>query len=56
MQFIKNFFKNEEGLTVVEYAVAAGMISLGVIVAFGLLGDQVFRIIDALTTLLVGAA
>ena len=49
--FLK-FIRNEEGLTVVEYAIAGGMIGLGVIVAFGLLGDEVDRIISALVTLL----
>lgn len=47
-QFIVAFIREEEGLTVVEYAIAGGLVSLGVITAFTQLGDEVFRIIDQL--------
>jgi pilus assembly protein Flp/PilA len=40
------FIRDEEGLTTVEYAIAGGLVGAGVITAFALLGDQVFRIID----------
>ncbi len=40
--------RDEEGLTTVEYAIAGGLVGAGVIGAFGLLGDQVFRVIDAI--------
>ncbi|MOA66425.1 Flp/Fap pilin component [compost metagenome] len=43
------FIKDEEGLTVVEYAVAGGLISLAVVTAFTALGTQVGVVIDALT-------
>lgn len=45
---ILNFLRDDEGLTVVEYAIAGGLIGGGCIVAFGLLGDEVFRIINAI--------
>ena len=38
--------RDEEGLTTVEYAIAGGLVGAGVIGAFGLLGDEVFRVID----------
>lgn len=38
---IKKFLADEEGLTIVEYAVAGGLITLGVVAAFTLLGDAV---------------
>ena len=49
-QAVVKFIKDEEGLTVVEYAVAGGLISLAVVASFGLLGGQVKAVIDQLTT------
>jgi pilus assembly protein Flp/PilA len=51
-QAVIEFIREEEGLTVVEYAVAGGLVSLGVIVAFTELGENVDRIIDQLVLLL----
>ena len=48
------FIREEEGLTVVEYAIAGGLVGLGVITAFDNLGFQVNRIIAAIVTLLTG--
>ena len=44
------FLRDEEGLTTVEYAIAGGLVGAGVIGAFGLLGDEVFRVIDEIYT------
>ena len=44
------FLRGEEGLTTVEYAIAGGLVGAGVIGAFMALGDQVFRVIDAIVT------
>lgn len=38
IESIKTFWKDEEGLTTVEYAVAGGLISLAAIGAFKALG------------------
>ena len=46
------FFREEEGLTTVEYAIAGGLVGAAVILAFGLLGDEVNEIIDEITTAL----
>ena len=54
-QAIVAFIREEEGLTVVEYAIAGGLIGLGVVGAFTDLGDEVFRIITGLVTALQGA-
>ncbi|EJM45475.1 Flp pilus assembly protein, pilin Flp [Pseudomonas sp. GM33] len=52
MQTIKTsvvkFVKDEDGLTIVEYAVAGGMITVAVATMFGLLGDEVLLRITAL--------
>jgi pilus assembly protein Flp/PilA len=45
---VMTFLKDEEGLTIVEYAVAGGLIAAGAIVAFTELGTQVTRIITFL--------
>ena len=45
---IKNFLREEEGLTIVEYAVAAGMITLLVVTAFQNLGTAVMNVITAI--------
>ncbi len=47
-QAVVKFIKDEEGLTVVEYAVAGGLIALSVVTAFGLLGTEVGTIITGL--------
>jgi len=46
--------RDEEGLTVVEYAIAGGLVGLAVITAFTNLGTQVARIINAIVNLLTG--
>jgi len=38
---VLKFVKDEDGLTIVEYAVGGGLITLGVVAAFILLGDAV---------------
>lgn len=39
--FVMKFLRDEEGLTIVEYAVAGTMITIAVIAAFTALGGQV---------------
>lgn len=48
------FIKDEEGLTVVEYAVAGGLISLVLVLAFTQLGLSVCAVINGLTDALGG--
>lgn len=53
LQYIKQavvrFFLDEEGLTIVEYAVAGGLITLAVVGAFQLLGGAVENQINDMT-------
>lgn len=44
-QALMKFIRDQEGLTVVEYAIAGGLVGLGVILAFTALGGEVSRII-----------
>jgi pilus assembly protein Flp/PilA len=48
-EVVVKFFKDEEGLTIVEYAVAGGLITLAVVGAFQLLGAAVETNITDLT-------
>lgn len=53
---VMTFLKDEEGLTIVEYAIAAGLVAAGVIAAFTTLGGHVKTIITYLATQLGIAA
>lgn len=48
MERLSAFIRDEEGLTTVEYAIAGGLVGAGVIGAFAFLGDEVFRVINAI--------
>jgi len=48
------FLRDEEGLTIVEYAVAAGLISAAVVLAFTNLGQTVLGVINGLITAISG--
>ncbi len=47
---LKTFLRSEEGLTIVEYAVAAGLITATVAASFGALGTAVEAVITTVTT------
>jgi pilus assembly protein Flp/PilA len=51
-QAVIEFIREEEGLTVVEYAIAGGLVGLGVIAAFDALGGEVDRIISGIVAAL----
>ena len=48
------FFREEEGLTTVEYAIAGGLVGSAVILGFVALGTTVDGIIDEIVTALGG--
>ena len=50
-----SFWKEEDGLTVVEYAIAGGLIGATVIASFKLLGTTVAGIIGYIQTQLAAA-
>ena len=52
---LKALWKNEEGLTTVEYAVAGGLIAATVVGAFVLLGGRVNAIITYIYNQLAGS-
>jgi pilus assembly protein Flp/PilA len=49
-----SFIRDEEGLTMVEYAVAGGMIVVAGVAAFAAVGTNVDRIINLIDTELTG--
>ncbi|SDZ19322.1 Flp family type IVb pilin [Pseudomonas sp. NFIX28] len=48
------FIKDEDGLTIVEYAVAGGLITLGAVAAFVTLGGNVSAAITSLGCAVTG--
>ncbi len=50
---IMTFLRDQDGLTIVEYAVAAGLITLLVTAAFTLLGGNVSAVINAVAGFIV---
>lgn len=53
---LMTFLREEDGLTIVEYAVAAGLITATVALAFGTLGITIDGIITTLNTYIAPAA
>ncbi len=51
---VRKFVRDEDGLTIVEYAVAGGLITAGVVGAFTLLGDTVEDVIEGIISALGG--
>jgi len=47
-KYLNAFLRNEEGLTIVEYAVAAGLVTAAVVASFTLLGGTVDGVIQFL--------
>ncbi|MBU3054782.1 Flp family type IVb pilin [Pseudomonas indica] len=51
---VLKFIKDEDGLTIVEYAVAGGLVTLAVVAAFLTLGANVGTQIDCLADAVMG--
>ena len=51
---IGKFLQDEEGLTIVEYAVAGGLVTLGVVTVFIALGNNVCGVITSLKDAVLG--
>ncbi len=49
---VRKFARDEDGLTIVEYAVAGGLITAAVVGAFRLLGVEVGNVITGITNAL----
>ncbi len=51
---IKTFLKDEDGLTMIEYAVAGGLVTLGAVLAFTNLGTAITTKVDSIATTVSG--
>ena len=49
-KMIMNFLKDEEGVTAIEYALIAGLVSVAAIVAWGTLGTNISGQADKIAT------
>jgi pilus assembly protein Flp/PilA len=56
MEKIKRFLKEEEGVTVIEYAVIAGLIIVASIVIITTLGGQIQAVFQRVSTALPAAS
>jgi len=52
---VKTFLAEEEGLTIVEYAVGGALIAAGAVTAFGQLGGEVCDVINTLDNAVNGS-
>ncbi len=48
-QVVKNFWNDEEGLTAVEYAVAGGVVTAGLVLIFGEIGTGARGLLESLS-------
>ena len=53
---LMKFIRDDEGLTMVEYAVAGGLICAAAVAAFTLLGEEVANVINYIVGILAGSA
>lgn len=54
-QFTKDFWQDEEGLTIVEYAVAGALIAAALIVAFQALSTEIEAVLDYIAGILAAS-
>ena len=55
MEKIKRFFKEEEGVTAIEYGLIAALIAVAIIVAVGLVGTNLRDKFNTVATAVQGA-
>ncbi len=52
---LKNFLKNEDGATAIEYGLIAALIGVAIITAVGMVGDSLDEVFTKISTDLSGA-
>jgi len=55
-QRILNFLRDEDGLTMVEYAIAGSLVGLAAVAAFTLLGENVATQVDTMADTIIAPA
>jgi len=56
MPFVKAFFEDESGATMIEYGLVAALVSVAAIIALQLLGTQLQIIFNTVSSYLASAA
>ena len=56
MQTLKRFLKDESGATAIEYGLIAALVSVVIITALGVVGDNLTSTFDSIGTALAPAA
>ena len=56
MSFIKAFLKDESGATMIEYGLVAALVSVAAIVALQLLGSELQKIFNTVSSYLAAAS
>ncbi len=54
-QAVKNFWNDEEGLTAVEYAVAGGVVTAGLVGFFSTIGTKASTLLGGLSSAIASA-
>jgi pilus assembly protein Flp/PilA len=54
IQLIKQFVRDEDGVTAIEYGLIAALIAVGVIVSVGSIGTQLNAVFNSVVTALGG--
>jgi len=55
VHMLKNFLKNEDGATAIEYGLIAALIGVAIITAVGMVGDSLDEVFTKISTDLSGA-
>jgi pilus assembly protein Flp/PilA len=55
VQFIKNFAREDDGVTAIEYGLIAALIAVTIIVATTAVGDNLVLVFEEISTELAGA-
>ena len=55
MKKFMRFFKDDEGVTAIEYGLIAALIAVVIIVSVAFVGDELVRVFERISTELTGA-
>jgi len=55
VQLIKNFAREDDGVTAIEYGLIAALIAVTIIASVTIVGDELVKVFTAVSTALTGA-
>lgn len=56
MNTLRNFLRNEDGATAIEYGLIAALVSIVIVITLGLVGGSLTDVFTSINTALAGAA